>query len=777
MARLDQRRQHFANAAYGVLDYAAYPIGMLVAAPLVLHNLGVAQYGVWTVATAAVSMGSIIASGFGDANIQHVATERSAGDERALLRAVRSTMGIHLLLGLAIGMLAWTTAPLLASRVTSTNPELETSCVWCLRIAGSLMFVRAIEGVCISTQRAFERYGNAVRISILTRLLSLAMAAVVSAMSHSVVLIMAGTAGLTALGACIQVVELKGLLSAKSLAPSFDSEATRALVKFGIYSWLLAVCGVVFSQADRLIGGTSLGATAVVAYALCTQLAQPIYGIAASGLHFLFPYLAGRRDTAPAVMLRRTVAVALAANLALVLAGMFVLLIWGETIIRLWVGTGIALESATILPVVVLSSGALGLSVTGSYAMLALRRVQPVAWLNAAGGAAMLLLIAWLLPRYGIRAIAAGRLFYGFATLLIYVPLAALLRPGAAPKSMQERNNHRSFDHTSYAIADSGLPGVAQDDKGLWKSLLNEKRPIPRSTGKCVPLGMATHQVDVSKKQRQTAYRAHANILGVRVDAVDMERALARIKDALAERSKGYVCMAGVHGIMEAQRSPRVGCAYDDAMMTLPDGRPTVWVGQWQGHSWMRQVTGPDLMLEIFRRREFAGYSHFLYGGKEGIAEELAEKLTAQFPWARIAGTYTPPFRDLWDAEARDLIRRIRQLKPDIIWVGISTPRQEIFMRNYLPLLEATLMFGVGAAFDFHTGRIKDCSEWVKRAGLQWLHRLMQDPRHLWWRYLRNNPVFVWNIALQLAGMRTYPASEERAAIKSRIYARETPAD
>ena len=423
-------RAHFANSLFGVLDYAAYPVGMLMVAPVVLRNLGVAQYGVWTVATAAVSMGSIIASGFGDANIQHVATERSGGDERAVTRAVRSTMGIHLLLGSAIGAAAWAAAPYFAGRVTSTNPELETSCLWCLRIAGLLMFIRAIESVCMSTQRAFERYGYAVRISVLARILSLALATMLAAMSHRVVLIMVATAILTAVGACAQIVELKRLLHAESLTPSFDSLATKALVRFGIFSWLLAVCGVVFSQADRLIGGTSLGAASVVAYALCTQLVQPIYGVAASGLHFLFPYLAGRRASAPVAVLRRAVLLAFAANLALVLAGTCVLLFWGEAVLRVWVGKSIAAESASILPIVVLSSAALGLSVTGSYAMLALRRVQAVTWLNVAGGVAMLFVIAWLLPRYGISAIATGRLFYGLITLLIYLPLAMVLRPG-----------------------------------------------------------------------------------------------------------------------------------------------------------------------------------------------------------------------------------------------------------------------------------------------------------------------------------------------------------
>lgn len=250
--------------------------------------------------------------------------------------------------------------------------------------------------------------------------------------------------------------------------------------------------------------------------------------------------------------------------------------------------------------------------------------------------------------------------------------------------------------------------------------------------------------------------RERASVLGVEVDAIDMEMALARIYLALRENRKGYVCMAGVHGIMEAQRNPEVLNAYADSYMTLPDGTPTMWVGRLQGHRWMGRVTGPDLMLEVFRRKQFEHYSHFLYGGKPGVAEELAENLSRRFPWARIAGTYTPPFRPLTPREERQLISKVCRLQPSILWVGISTPRQELFMQRLLPLLDTNLMFGVGAAFDFHTGRIKDCAEWIKRAGLQWLHRLMQDPKHLLWRYLRNNPTFLWKIGLQFARLRRY---------------------
>ena len=193
-------RAHLSNAAFGLLDYAAYPVGMLLVAPIMLRNLGVAQYGVWAVATAAVNTGSIIASGFGDANIQHVATERTTGDSNALVRTVRSTMGIHLLLGAVMTIILWIAAPYLAGRVAGTSADLEASCLWCLRIAGLITFVRTVESVCVSTQRAFERYGAAVRISVAARLLSLAAAALLALSSHGVVSILAITVVVIGIG-------------------------------------------------------------------------------------------------------------------------------------------------------------------------------------------------------------------------------------------------------------------------------------------------------------------------------------------------------------------------------------------------------------------------------------------------------------------------------------------------------------------------------------------------------------------------------------------------
>jgi len=152
------------------------------------------------------------------------------------------------------------------------------------------------------------------------------------------------------------------------------------------------------------------------------------------------------------------------------------------------------------------------------------------------------------------------------------------------------------------------------------------------------------------------------------------------------------------------------------------------------------------------------GYRHFLYGSKPGVADSLRQALQRRFPGLQVVGTYTPPFRSLTPKEESDLAAQVRESRPHIIWVGLSTPKQERFMAQYIDRLEVPLMFGVGAAFDYHSGRIRDCSRWVKRAGLQWLHRLMQDPKRLWRRYLRSNPAFLWHIGLQLSRLRRYPS-------------------
>ena len=252
------------------------------------------------------------------------------------------------------------------------------------------------------------------------------------------------------------------------------------------------------------------------------------------------------------------------------------------------------------------------------------------------------------------------------------------------------------------------------------------------------------------------------NVLGVGVDSLDMDSAVMGIKSALNRHQKGYICLCGVHGVMQAQDDAEFYLALLNALMVCPDGMPMVWAGHFQGFKQMKRVFGPELMAEVMSRPEFAECTHFLCGGDYGVAEELSACFTARFPNVRIVGTYTPPFRAMNEEEECKLREIVLASRPDIVWVGLSTPKQELFMARYLSLLDTTLMIGVGAAFLFHTGRIHDSPSWVKQAGFQWFHRMLQEPSRLWRRYLLTNPKFLLRIALQLTGFRHYPLTASK---------------
>jgi N-acetylglucosaminyldiphosphoundecaprenol N-acetyl-beta-D-mannosaminyltransferase len=247
-----------------------------------------------------------------------------------------------------------------------------------------------------------------------------------------------------------------------------------------------------------------------------------------------------------------------------------------------------------------------------------------------------------------------------------------------------------------------------------------------------------------------------ANVLGVGVHALNMPLAIEHVDRAISENKKGYICVTGVHGVMEAQADSEFREILNSAFLNTPDGMPTVWVGHFQGLRAMDRVYGPDFMLEVCKLSQAKGYRHFFYGGKEGVAEALKSELCSRFPGLQVVGTYCPPFRDLNSEEAQNLKELFSKLKPDFTWIGLSTPKQERFMKKYLPILDTKIMVGVGAAFDIHTGSVKEPPHWVKRAGMQWFHRLLQEPKRLWKRYLINNPKFILRILAQFLGLKKY---------------------
>lgn len=247
------------------------------------------------------------------------------------------------------------------------------------------------------------------------------------------------------------------------------------------------------------------------------------------------------------------------------------------------------------------------------------------------------------------------------------------------------------------------------------------------------------------------------NVLGVSLCAMDLRIATEAVLAAVREQRKGYVCVTGVHGVTEAQNDPEFRRILNAAFLNTTDGMPLVWLGRHFVGPEVDRVYGPDLMLELFAATQRGEANHFLYGGAPGVAEQLKAKLEARFPGARIVGTFTPPFRPLDAGEEQALAELVRERKPDIMWIGLSTPKQERFMAEYLPKLDATVMLGVGAAFDFHSGRVRQAPRWMQRSGLEWLYRLCSDPRRLARRYLVNNPLFAWRIAGQLLELRQYP--------------------
>jgi N-acetylglucosaminyldiphosphoundecaprenol N-acetyl-beta-D-mannosaminyltransferase len=246
------------------------------------------------------------------------------------------------------------------------------------------------------------------------------------------------------------------------------------------------------------------------------------------------------------------------------------------------------------------------------------------------------------------------------------------------------------------------------------------------------------------------------NVLGVGVTPLDARQTIDLIDAAIRENHKSYICVTGVHGIMEAQKDPGLRAIINRSMITTADGRPTVWVGRLQGFRKMKQLTGPNLMLQLCQESVAKGQTHFFYGGDVGVADQLKLTLEARYPGLRVVGTYTPPFRPLNAKEEQELQETIARVKPDLFWVGLSTPKQERFMAQYLPKLDTKVMLGVGAAFDIHTGRIQESPEWLKATGMQWFHRMCQEPRRLWKRYLYNNPRFIVRITSQLLGFRKY---------------------
>jgi N-acetylglucosaminyldiphosphoundecaprenol N-acetyl-beta-D-mannosaminyltransferase len=246
------------------------------------------------------------------------------------------------------------------------------------------------------------------------------------------------------------------------------------------------------------------------------------------------------------------------------------------------------------------------------------------------------------------------------------------------------------------------------------------------------------------------------NVLGVGVSALNMPLALDQIEEWVRNGDRQYVCVCPVHSIMECRRSPEVRHIFNAAGMVTPDGMPLVWLAHASGHREVGRVYGPDLMLAEMDRSSRTGHRHFLYGGGPGVVRRLADRLRNSFPNLKLAGLHEPPFASLDELCTDETAALINGAKPDLVWIGMSSPKQDRWMARMRSRLDAPVLVAVGAAFDFHSGTVRQAPRWMQRSGLEWAYRLGTDPHRLWRRYLVDNPWFLWELGLQRTGLKKF---------------------
>ncbi len=237
------------------------------------------------------------------------------------------------------------------------------------------------------------------------------------------------------------------------------------------------------------------------------------------------------------------------------------------------------------------------------------------------------------------------------------------------------------------------------------------------------------------------------DVLGVGVSAITPDDALGEIARWIDDGEQHYVCVTGMHGVMEAQHDPELLRIHNDSGLTTPDGMPMVWAARYAGAKSVERVYGPDLMLAVCEQAAEKGWGSYLYGATDEVLDRLRANLTERYPGLKIVGAYSPPFRPMTPDEDAAAVRAINDSGAEIVWVGLSTPKQERWMDAHVGLVHAPVLVGVGAAFDIHAGNLRQAPKWMQRSGLEWLFRLASEPRRLWRRYVINIPKFLFAIA------------------------------
>jgi N-acetylglucosaminyldiphosphoundecaprenol N-acetyl-beta-D-mannosaminyltransferase len=247
----------------------------------------------------------------------------------------------------------------------------------------------------------------------------------------------------------------------------------------------------------------------------------------------------------------------------------------------------------------------------------------------------------------------------------------------------------------------------------------------------------------------------HFEVLGVRFAAVQIPYVIRKIEEWISDGPWAhYISVSNVHSVIESQQNAQLMETLNSCDLNVPDGMPIVWLGRSQGHDLPRRVYGPDLFIEFCRDTQDKHYRHFFYGGTPDVVEALVHKLKEKFPEFQVAGYFSPPFRPLTPPEDLQVIDMINAASADVLWVGLGCPKQELWMQEHHESIRVAAIIGIGQAFNIYAEKLRQAPRWMRENGLEWLFRLLLEPRRLWRRYLVTNTEFIVRLLLETLRVR-----------------------
>jgi len=427
-------RESAGNAFYSIAEYIAQPLSMVVAAPFLVHKLGLSQYGVWMLVSAILGSMGILSTGFGDATVKYVSAYRGQNNPTGVERTIRATLTINASLGGLFGLLVWAVAPYAVDHIFKIELAFHTASLQAIRISALILAIRSIESVFVSTLRAFERYGPPVKLNVFLRTIVVVSAVVLAAIGYGVVAIMIATLCWSALIVVLQAIAARRVVGPMNPFPTFEKEALAEVFTFGCFSWLQALAGVVFTYADRFLVAAMLGTAPVAIYVLCVQAAQPIHGLAAAAFNFVFPHISSRHEAGETHGPRRVFRLALLTSIGLSLALAAPLVLFGKPLLTLWMGAEFAKQAYIVLAVLAVAHLILAVNIVPHYTLLALGSVRFVSSVNVLGGIASLGAVALLIPPFGLIGASFGRLLYAGVTAVNLLRAKAMLARAVSRK-------------------------------------------------------------------------------------------------------------------------------------------------------------------------------------------------------------------------------------------------------------------------------------------------------------------------------------------------------